>query len=369
VTGEIYTLGFDGMVLNVLPNMTVENSGNHSVPPPVRRPTLWELMWNSFTGLVSAVWNAVVAVAQFVANVVAAVVKWGIGLAMAIASGQGLQYIYDTVVKPFVDALLAFIRWIMDMIVAFINLILEPIFAPIVTAFNRWAMDLGALTLSAASISGTFLAERLADLIFLSPLFFFLTGLIIAFSVAEKVFLGMTLGLGSLASFAVSALAGVIIGFLTIELISKITGDGALDGMVPDWFDDEVDWSFGLLEFYFVYWLIAAKKSRSSGLPSVLVVENALRDSIICLLLLFATTVISASLGGSVPAIATIVLLDSIALYFGLKASVIIKSGTIRQWYPLLYPLSLILYTVSLASSIIGLIADISDLANAVGKE
>jgi hypothetical protein len=128
VTREVYTIGFDPMLMNVLPNMTVENSGNSSLPaPPTRVPTYWELMWNSFTGLVSAVWNAVVAVAQFIANVMLAVIKWGIGLAKAIAEGKGLEYIYETVVKPFVEALLAFIRFLIEFFKAILNVLFTPV--------------------------------------------------------------------------------------------------------------------------------------------------------------------------------------------------------------------------------------------------
>jgi hypothetical protein len=126
VTGEIYTLGFDGMVLNVLPNMTVENSGNSTVPPPpIREPTFWEAAWNSFTGMLEAAWNAVVAVATFIANVALAVIKWCIDFAVAIAEGRGLQFFYDTVVKPFVDAVMAFVKWIIDIIVGAFKWILS----------------------------------------------------------------------------------------------------------------------------------------------------------------------------------------------------------------------------------------------------
>ena len=142
VTSEVYTIGFDAMLMNVLPNMTVENSGNNSEPPPpIRQPSWWESVWNSFTGLVSAVWNAVVAVATFVANVILAVVKWGIGLAVAIATGQGLQYIYDTVVKPFVDLILWFINWIWNLCVAMIRVIFQPLLDWLTVKFRTFASN------------------------------------------------------------------------------------------------------------------------------------------------------------------------------------------------------------------------------------
>jgi len=135
VTGEIYTIGLDRMVLNVLANMTVQNSGNSSEPPPpIREPTFWEGVWNSFTGLLSAAWNAVVAVATFVANVALAVIKWCIDFAVAIANGEGLEFFYETVVKPFVEAILAFIRWVIDAALS----ILAAIFNPVIQAARAW---------------------------------------------------------------------------------------------------------------------------------------------------------------------------------------------------------------------------------------
>jgi len=145
VTGEVYTLGLDQMVLNVLSNMTVENSGNSTVPPPpIREPTFWESVWNSFTGMLSAAWNAVVAVATFIANVALAVVKWCIDFAVAIANGEGLEFFYETVVKPFVEALLAFIRWVIDLVRA----VLEFIFKPITDIFNGFVQSLRASMVS-----------------------------------------------------------------------------------------------------------------------------------------------------------------------------------------------------------------------------
>ena len=135
VTGEVYTLGFDTMVLNVLANVTVENSGNSSEPPPaIRDVSFWESAWNSFTGLLSAAWNAVVAVATFVANIALAVIKWCIDFAVAIANGEGLTFFYNTVVKPFVEAVLAFVKWIVDLISAIISSIVNLLFSPIINA-------------------------------------------------------------------------------------------------------------------------------------------------------------------------------------------------------------------------------------------
>jgi len=159
VTSEIYTIGFDAGLMNVLPNMTVENSGNSSLPaPPTRVPSYWERMWNSFTGLVSAVWNAVVAVATFIANVALAVVKWCIDFAVAIANGEGLEFFYETVVKPFVEALLAFIRWIIDMVVAvlqaFADSVLKPALAGVVSAVERVITAMSVALQLASDVAG-----------------------------------------------------------------------------------------------------------------------------------------------------------------------------------------------------------------------
>jgi hypothetical protein len=150
VTGEVYTIGFDAGVMNVLPNMTVENSGNSSLPaPPVRVPTYWEAAWNSFTGMLEAAWNAVVAVATFIANVALAVIKWCIDFAVAIANGEGLTFFYNTVVKPFVDALLAFIKFIVDLAAAALRIFVDNVLNPALSAMKEAAKRIGSAWLSA----------------------------------------------------------------------------------------------------------------------------------------------------------------------------------------------------------------------------
>jgi len=186
VTGEIYTLGFDSMVLNVLANMTVENSGNSSMPQPaIRDQGFWGNIWNSFTGMLEAAWNAVVAVATFIANVALAVIRWCIDFAIAIAEGRGLEFFYETVVKPFVDALMAFIRFIVNLIVAAAQIIFNAVVQPVLGMVRGWGLNILAVIQNAyerlaSGQSTSDVGERLGWAIIAAFAPFFVLGVLLA---------------------------------------------------------------------------------------------------------------------------------------------------------------------------------------------
>jgi len=243
VTGEIYTVGFDSMVLNVLPNVTVENSGNASLPPPpIRAPSFWEAVWNSFTGLVSTVWNAVVAVATFVANVAMAAVRWCMDFAVAIASGDGLTFFYNTVVKPFVDAVLAFVSWIVDLAIAAFNII----FAPVIRAFKGCASDVtnaaafmfNRKSLSPIESGGLETFQSFLNMLLTHGFFYIILGLFIAIRIIGAMIACVLAGLSDLTQKAATIFMGAIAG-----LISGVSIGGTMAG---------VAWLVGNILYYAV---------------------------------------------------------------------------------------------------------------------
>ena len=241
VTSEVYTIGFDSALMNALPNMTVENSGNSSLPPPpVRQTSFWEAAWNSFTGLVSAVWNAVVAVATFIANVALAVFRWCIDFAVAVASGQGLQFFYDTVVKPFVDALLAFIKWIIDFIIAMVKWI----FSPLINAFNEMVSKVKAAAAYAIDPPPlTAVLTAFWDAVLLSAFGIFLVSAFIALTIVMKIV--NSIPGGGFIAIVIGVLTGIFVG---IQLVNTLFGAKTSD-LIPDGIDGVIDVSFTFAEF------------------------------------------------------------------------------------------------------------------------
>jgi hypothetical protein len=254
VTGEVYTLGLDRMVLNVLANMTVQNSGNSSEPPPpIREPTFWESAWNSFTGLLSAAWNAVVAVATFVANVALAVIKWCIDFAVAIANGEGLQFFYDTVVKPFVDAILAFIRWIIDMIIA----CAKALFSPLINAYNDMIRGINGALEFARHNSLTAAVATILEKVFLSPFTIFMIACFVALTIVMK--WTELLGIGKIIALVVEI---IVMLYITVQML-KTFFDLRISDLIPEDFDDDVDWSFTLSDFVIASSLAVAGALRT----------------------------------------------------------------------------------------------------------
>jgi hypothetical protein len=244
------------MVMNVLPNVTVENSGNHSMPPPpVRDVSFWEAAWNSFTGMLEAAWNAVVAVATFIANVALAVIKWCIDFAVAIAEGRGLQFFYDTVVKPFVEALLAFIKWLIDLFVAIIKFI----FSPLINAYNDYVTGIEAAAMYAVDPPPIGLALDITiTAVFVHPFVLFITVAIVAVALLLKGF--SLLGLGRMVSLLIYVLSVLYFSIMMIDMaMSWFLADSIAPG-----FDDVVDWTFTAIDFVLAFGLIAFSRKLAT---------------------------------------------------------------------------------------------------------
>ena len=352
VTREIYTLGFDPMVLDVLPNTTVENSGNSYLPPPpVRQVSFWEAAWNSFTGLVSSVWNAVVAVATFIANVALAVIRWCIDFAVAIAEGRGLEFFYDTVVKPFVEAILAFIRWIIDLAMK----VLEFLFSPILDAVKRWIDDLTRTISTAFSVlegenpSEEEHAKRSAELV----VDLLLGGTLLLFSA-----LVIALIIGETVTKPFSWLLAPILGTIALMIIGAALQLGSMPSGVPpppggdeesvrdqvlDYVPDDVWWNarapFVVGRFLSTLAFNSLAKARWT-LRSAASMAFAVAGLI---LFLIGPLLGPAAPFGSIAGIA----LAFLGLYFAITSE-------LKSLYPLVYAISIMLAT---ASVLVGLMS------------
>ena len=142
VTDEFYTLGLASEVDDLVPNAVVEDSGNHSAPPP--SPTLWELFWNAIAGLANAVWNAVVAVAMFIVAVVTWLVNVAVGLVIGLVTGDW-TYFQENVLDPLVEAINAFVQFLVELVALVIKALLSPLFDGLRSWQGRIVDHAGAL--------------------------------------------------------------------------------------------------------------------------------------------------------------------------------------------------------------------------------
>jgi hypothetical protein len=218
VTDEIYTLGFDQMVLNVLPNMIVENSGNSSMPQPaIRDQGFWGNIWNSFTGMLEAAWNAVVAV-----------IKWCIDFAVAIANGQGLEFFYNTVVKPFVEAMMAFVMWIIDLAVTVFKAVFQGFINGLMSLVRPWvAAVLSTIQLIFDSaIANETVTEGRLSAAFSSAPFFALAALAFCLGLLLTMFLPF--------AFIMAAIIGAVVVVIAAEMWLKMGASAPPSGNLPD---------------------------------------------------------------------------------------------------------------------------------------
>jgi hypothetical protein len=361
VTKEVYTMGFDSMVMNVLPNVTVENSGNHSMPPPpVRDVSFWEAAWNSFTGMLEAAWNAVVAVATFVANVALAVIKWCIDFAVAIAEGRGLQFFYDTVVKPFVEAILAFIRWVIDLIKALITFLFSPIIQAVEGYFNslRHSIETAFVEINGGNPTREEDAKRAAEIVgclFLGGAFLLFWALALALFAIDIVSKPFTIFAGMIIPIVIGVALGLIFGATLSAAIPVSNNDasGSPDNIdaIPEfvidyipagiWWDERAPLSVG--RFLTTLLVMIARQTILDDPLSIGDKVTALALSITGLILFLTSPLIGGGAG----------VLGTLAA-FGLSIFGLLKamSGKLKDLAPLLHNVVLAL---AIASVVMGL--------------
>jgi len=139
VTGEFYTLGFVNDVIDLVPNVAVENTGHYAAPAPPPGSAFWTGFWNAMAGAVQHLWDAARAAAVFVANVIAAAVQWALSVVSAFV--EAAYAAVKAVTKAVVDAILAVIKFFIDLVKALFN--------PIVDLFEGLAEDVGGALQSA----------------------------------------------------------------------------------------------------------------------------------------------------------------------------------------------------------------------------
>jgi len=215
-------MGFDPAVIALTPNSVVANSGNFSAPAPVKE--WWELIWNAVAGLASAVWNAAVGVAMFFVALALWLVDAVVGLVIGLATGDW-TYFQDKVVKPFVEAMMALIKFLIDLLKAVIDLALS-ILQPLLDAVAEWR----------SGAQGAFLREgqeqrtggRTTEPYMTTNSLLGGAGMSLAFGLSAAITgLGVVVGVigmvaGGLAAVALKMVEGMILNFLKAVAVATV---------------------------------------------------------------------------------------------------------------------------------------------------
>ncbi len=281
-----------------------------------------------------------------------------------VATGQGDRIDpFPPAVEPPVGNDLVTITAISNIIHA----ILDPLVKAVANAYNQWAQQLAQLIASIGQMSLTDFINGLLQLTFYSSLPIMVIAVVVAFSVAEKITLALTAGVVSAASFAINLITGLVIGMLVVAAVNQWVGSTFITGLLPPGFDDIVGYSFPFAQFLFTFLL------PQRTLKPVRGVESALKDSIFGLFVL-GVTFTKLLFGGSLQGLEALVVVDAIALLIGIAGinDMVEIAGRganfVKGFYPFLYPVTLFMNAVGIATPATALVSDSGKLYQKVTK-
>ena len=356
VTSYVLLVNLPYDVVRILPWAKVTNGATGAAPAGMPG------FVNVLVQLGQMFYDGLVALGTFLVNLAEAIVDWGMRALGAIwekvvAVAQKAGEVFNQFVDGLVQAIMAI--W---------NSIVVPLTKPIVDAYLAWANEVAALVMSIRSLSADDFVRGLIQLTFFSAFALAIFAIIVAFSVAEKTTNAMTLGLANVAGIVIGAIAGLIIGMLVVAAINAWLGSAVIENLLPPRFNEVTGATFTVAQFLFAYELAQRPLKPIQG------VETALKDSILGLMILGVSAVIRATLGETVFGLTLLVVADVIALYLalsGLKDMIKISgrgANLVRGWYPFLYPVTVAMNAIGIATTATDLVSDIGKLNNALSE-
>ena len=337
---------------------------------PVTTPwSIWDMIWNGIVAVTDQVLtfieSAIVFVATIVDAIVQAIVQFGSWLSQGVS--QAVQAVASAV-QAAAEVLVQVLEALADAILAIIHAALDPLINLVIAAYTAWANEMAQLILSIRSLSVDDFVRGLIQLTFFSAFGLAIFAVIVAFSVAEKITNAMTLGLANLAGIVIGAVAGLIIGMLVVAAINEWLGSAVIEDLLPAGFDDVTGASFSVAQFLFAYELAQRPLKPIQG------VETALKDSILGLMILGVSAAIRVTIGETVFGLTLIVVADVFALYVvlsGLKDMLKISgrgANFVMMWYPFLYPVTVAMNAIGIATAATDLESDAGKLNSALAK-
>jgi len=261
-----------------------------------------------------------------------------------------------------------FVDGLVQAIMAIWNSIVVPLTKPIVDAYLAWANEVAALVMSIRSLSVGDFVRGMIQLTFFSAFALAVFAIIVAFSVAEKITNAMTLGLANVAGIVIGAITGLIIGMLVVSAINEWLGSDVIEDLLPPGFDEVTGATFTVAQFLFAYELAQRPLKPIRG------IESGLHDATVGLMLLGVGTAIRLFAGDSLFGLIALVIVGVVALFKELSglSDVIAISGRganlVRMWYPFLYPVTVAMNAIGIATTATELAGDAGRLVNRLGE-
>jgi len=325
---------------------------------------VWQRIWEGqIAEALGWIASGFVAALNFLVNLPAMLAQLGPWLWDQIANAperiasavQAAQRVFEGVVEGLVQAIMSI--W---------NSIVVPLTKPILDTYVGWANEMAQLVLSIRKLSVDEFVRGLIQLTFFSAFALAIFSVIVAFSVAEKITNAMTLGLANVAGIVIGAITGLIIGMLAVSAINEWLGSTVIEDLLQPGFDEVTGATFTVAQFLFAYELAQRPLKPVQG------VETALKDSILGLMILGVPAVIKATVGETVFGLTLLVVADVFALYLalsGLKDTIKISgrgANLVRTWYPFLYPVTVAMNAIGIATTATDLASDAGKLKNAL---
>ncbi len=336
-----------------------------SCGPPTPKPW-WEQVWTGLLIVVAAVVSAMILPITGFANLVQLLVQVGNWLWTNIV-GPGIAVVASAV-QAAGEAFDQFVDGLVQAIMSIWNSIVVPLTKPIVDAYTSWANEVAALVMSIRSLSVGDFVRGMIQLTFFSAFALAVFAIIVAFSVAEKITNAMTLGLANVAGIVIGAITGLIIGMLVVSAINEWLGSDVIEDLLPPGFDEVTGATFTVAQFLFAYELAQRPLKPIRG------IESGLHDATVGLMLLGVGTAIRLFAGDSLFGLIALVIVGVVALFKELSglSDVIAISGRganlVRMWYPFLYPVTVAMNAIGIATTATELAGDAGRLVNRLGE-
>jgi hypothetical protein len=359
-----FLLGLPDAIVQLASYQTLANTPSTTYVFDYR--PVWQRIWDgTISAALAWIASGFVAAVNFMVNLPEMLAQLGAWLWSAIVgAGQAVASAVQAAAEAFVQMLDA----LADAILAVIHAALDPLINLVVAAYTAWANEVAQLILSIQTMSLSDYVRGLIQLTFFSTFALAIFAVIVAFSVAEKITNAMTLGLANLAGIVIGAVAGLIIGMLVVAAINEWIGSNVIEDLLPSGFDEVTGVTFTVAQFLFAYELAQRPLKPIRG------IESGLHDAIVGLMLLGVGTAILLMAGGSLFGLIAIVIVDAFALFKELSGlgDVITISGTganfVRMWYPFLYPVTVAMNAIGIATAATDLAGDVGKLVNRLGE-
>ncbi len=374
VTGRVFGLNVPGDVIRVIPWAGVSNGPTGEMPQ-----NFWQkvgavatTLLNSLVYVGQLIYGGLIAIGSFLSDLGQAIYNWGMhALGFINSELDKVKQAVDRAVKTLENLLSWALDWVMKLIHSLLDPVIDSIRKMIEDFQSGIVRAFSQLTVETTADSITTL---LGEAIFGSQLFFVLLLLIVGISVAEKITMVGTGGVGAIVMNTIiplvrDLLIASIVGMVVVKVLNTVLPEAdQVSSLVPRQFSDAAKLTFGFSSFFQKLALYAAGRDREWN--SIALVESAFRMAIVSFILMLMRFAVDASVKPTTTAKASLMFLDGIAIYMAWVAKVNLgkAKGPLSHFYPLMSPVGDALTIVAQVSSVASLIEDAAALGAASGK-